>query len=132
MPPTIVDSTWFKTNYLNKIVVPKGRLSNYQSATNLSSYASYMIEATTNEINVDSSLINNANILYSVDGGKKQQFTNANFTLENIGTLTIHNNSTDTINLGTTSGGTDIGTSGSNTAITYTFTNDGAIYITKA
>ena len=132
-PPTCSSSSFTSKSNYEKFLVPKGRLSVFKSATNLSKFADIMQESTSNIINVDSSLLNNENITYSLDGGDKQQFTSSNFTLEVVGTLTIYNNEVGaTIKVGTTNGGTEIGTSGENTAITYTFTNDGTIYITKA
>lgn len=44
-PPTITTST-FKTNYINKIIVPKGSLDAYKTATNWSNFADYIEEAT--------------------------------------------------------------------------------------
>jgi hypothetical protein len=44
-PPTIQSNT-INNSYLNKIIVPKGCLEAYQTATNWSSFADYMEEAT--------------------------------------------------------------------------------------
>lgn len=45
-PPTIQSSTFGSTPYIEKIIVPKGTLSAYQSATNWATYADKMEEAT--------------------------------------------------------------------------------------
>jgi hypothetical protein len=130
-PPTI-QSNSFADSAVIKYIVPASALETYKTATNWSTRASKIYADVNASLNIDSTLLNNENIFYSIDGGEKQQFTSASLSLENIGTLTIHNTSTDTINLGTTNGGTEIGTSGANTTITYTFTADTTIYITKA
>lgn len=130
-PPTL-DSTAINTSGTSKIIVPAISLNIYKSATNWSKHASIIFPDTDIEVSIDSTLMNNSNILYSVDGGAKQQFTNSTLSLKGVGTLTIYNTSTDTIKLGSTSGGSEIGTSGPSTTITYTFTDVSTLYITKA
>ena len=46
-PPTLADSNAFSTSYQKKFVVPAGCLEAYQTATNWSTFASLMVEATT-------------------------------------------------------------------------------------
>lgn len=127
-PPTIQSYSVFASKY----IVPASALNTYKTATNWSKEATKIFPDSDIEVSIDSSLLNNENILYSVDGGDKQQFTNTTLSLEGVGTLTIYNTSTDTIKLGKTSGGTEVGTSGPNTTITYTFTDVSTLYITKA
>ena len=128
-PPTIPSSPFYN---VSKIIVPASELSIFKSATNWSKYGSILVPDTNIEVSIDSSLLNNENILYSVDGGTKQQFTNSSLSLEGVGTLTIYNTSSETIKLGKTNGGTEVGTSGPSTTITYTFTDVSNLYITKA
>lgn len=133
IPPTISSSSYFiTTNNVKRMFVPKGCGDVYKNATNYTKFASIIYEKIDIALNIDNSLLNNENILYSVDGGEKQQFISANLSLQNKGTLTIYNTSSDTIKLGSTNGGSEIGTSGPNTTITYKFTADTTIYITKA
>ena len=47
-PPTLTNTNAFPANRINKIYVPNGTLSAYQSATNWSSFASYMAELDAN------------------------------------------------------------------------------------
>lgn len=47
-PPTLANTNAFTANRINKIYVPSGTLSAYQSASNWSSFASYMAELDAN------------------------------------------------------------------------------------
>lgn len=127
-PCTITTST-FSTSNLQKIYVPKGTSATYKSATNWSNYASYIYEPNNIAFNVDSSVLNNSSVTYSIDNGEMQQFTSSSFTLENVSTLTITNiDATKVIKVGTTAGGSEIGTI-ANATTTYTFEGDTTIYI---
>lgn len=130
-PPTLTNGAIVK-NYTEKIIVPSSALSVFKSTTNWSVLADIIVPDTNVSVTIDSTLLNNENILYSVDGREKQQFTNETLSLVGVGTLTIYNTSTDTIKLGKTSGGNEVGTSGPNTTITFTFTDVSTLYITKA
>ena len=43
-PPTIITNTFYN-KYLKEIIVPKGTLDVYKSATNWSNFADYIVEA---------------------------------------------------------------------------------------
>lgn len=130
--PSTITTTTFNKSYLNKIIVPKGTSATYKSATNWSTFADYIFEPNNIAINVDSSLLNNESVTYSIDNGEMEQFTSATFALENVSTLTIKNTSASTtIKVGTTAGGSEIGTV-TNATITYTFDADTTIYISQS
>ena len=133
-PPTIGSDT-FNTSRINKIYVPKSEnqtiLNAYKTATNWSKFANYIYEPNTITFNIASTLLNNENVLYSIDGGTEQQFTQASFTGENLSTLTVTSNSANVVvKVGTTQGGSEIGTV-ANATTTFTFESDTTIYITQ-
>lgn len=130
-PPSIQSNT-FNTSYLNKIIVPKGTSDTFKAATNWSSFASYIIEPLNVSFNVDSSLLNNENITYQIDNGAEQQFTDSVFIKENMASLKIKNNTGETINIGTTNGGSEIGSVATGGSLQYTFDTDTTIYISQA
>lgn len=129
-PPTIQSYT-FNVTYLNKIFVPTGCGATYRSATNWSAYASYIFEP--NEavsLNVASSLLNNANYLYSTDSGTTwNQFTSETMNLQYIQTIWFKNLTADTtIKIGSTAGGSEIGTI-ANAELKHTTSANEVIYI---
>lgn len=128
-PCTITSSTFSSFN--NKIYVPKGSRQTFISATNWSSQASKIYEKYSIVMNIPSALLNNETITYSVDGGKTyQQFTNSVLSLDDVATIKIKStDSTQTILVGTTSGGNDVGTI-SNSELTFSFTTDTQVYLT--
>lgn len=115
----------------SKIYVPKGTSEAFKSATNWSSYASYIFEKYVVVFNIPTALVNNETITYSIDGGKTyQQFTNSVLSLQEVATIKIKStDSTQTILIGTTSGGNDVGTI-SNSELTFSFTTDTNVYLT--
>lgn len=126
-PPTLS-----RDNYTNitQIWVPKGTLETYKSATNWSVYASKIFSKLTVFFNVDASLINNANVSYSIDDGVSQQFTESSFQKDDIYKLVISNTDANTtILVGTTQGGSDLATI-SNATTTINISTDTNIYIT--
>jgi hypothetical protein len=129
-PPTF-QSSFAYSNAIKAIYVPIGSGNAYKSATNLSSFGSKIFEKNTISLVPSSSVLNNKNIVYSINGGASQQFT-SNQTLENVAVITIHNNSESTIKVGTTEGGTDIGSLASGSIYTYNVSGNISIYITKA
>lgn len=126
-PPVISSIVDFSD--FSKIWVPKGTSATYKSATNWSKYASKIYERINVAFNIDSSLLNNANVTYSIDNGSFQQFNSTSFALENIATLVVKNaDSTKTIKVGTTAGGNELATI-SNTTTSINITTDTTIYI---
>lgn len=127
-PPTLSSNSY---TTINKIWVPKGTLETYKSATNWSVYASKIFSKLSVFFNVDTSLINNANVTYSIDDGALQQFTDPSFQKDDIYKLVISNkDSNTTILVGTTQGGSDLATI-SNATTTINISTDTNIYITK-
>lgn len=114
-----------------KIYVPKGASEVYKSATNWSKFASKIYEKITLNVMFPPQLIGNETISYSIDGGKTyQQFTSDALTLNEVAVINIKStDSTQTIAVGTTSGGSDLGTI-SNNEITLSFNTDTTIYLT--
>ena len=89
-PPTIHSYTFNNLNNLDKIFVPNGRSSAYKSATNWSKVADYIVERNNVIVNVPTSLLNNENYTYSLDGGKTyNQFTSTTLPLENSTTSSV-------------------------------------------
>jgi hypothetical protein len=127
-PPTLSSNSY---TTINKIWVPKGTLETYKSATNWSVYASKIFSKLSVFFNVDTSLINNANVTYSIDDGALQQFTESSFQKDDIYKLVISNKDANTtIFVGTTQGGSDLATI-SNATTTINISTDTNIYITK-
>lgn len=128
-PPTC-ESTSF-SSFSGKVYVPKGSSETYKSATNWSTIASKIFENNNITFNVDSALLNNENALYSIDGGSPQQFTQTTFEGVNLSSFTVTSKDAKLkILVGTTQGGSDIGTVANATTV-FTFTSDTTIYITK-
>ena len=59
-----------------------------------------------------------------------QQFTASSLTFENIATFKIKNSGDVTINVGTTNGGTEIGSVGTGAELLYATESDTTIYLT--
>lgn len=129
--PCTITATSFTKSSLNKIYVPKGTSATYKSATNWSTFADYIYEKYIVLFNIPSALVNNEAITYSIDGGKTyQQFTNAVLSLPEVATIKIKStDASQTILIGTTSGGNDVGTI-SNSELTFSFTTDTNVYLT--
>ena len=129
-PCTIASST-FNTKYLNKIYVPKGTSGAYKSATNWSTFASYIFEKNSITLNIDSNYINNENYQYSTDKGVTWNvFTSDSISLYDVASLSFKNNGTGVLQIGTTASGTDIGTIASGNELTWYSTGDTTIYVT--
>lgn len=131
VPPIFSYSSPFVLTHLKAIYVPLGTSQTYKTTTNLTQYADLITEPNNVIFNIPSALINNETITYSLDGGKTyQQFTNTTLALERVATIKLKSTSADTtILVGTTSGGSDIGTI-SNSEITYATIGDVNIYLT--
>ena len=130
VPFTIASNSFSKISGM-KIYVPKGTSEAFKSATNWSSYASYIYEKYAVVLNIPSALLNNETITYSIDGGKTyQMFTNSVLSLNEVATIKIKStDSSQTILIGTTAGGNDVGTI-SNSELTFSFTTDTNVYLT--
>ena len=129
--PCTITSNTFNKNYINRIYVPKGTSVTYKSATNWSSFASYIFEKYVVVMNVPTALVNNETITYSIDGGKTyQQFTNNVLSLDEVATIKIKStDSSQVVKVGTSSGASDVGTI-SNSELTFSFTTDTQVYLT--
>lgn len=115
----------------SRIYIKNGDLNTFKSASNWSTYGDYMFAPNTITFNIDSLLLNNENVLYSIDNGEDQQFTQTSFTGENLATLRVTSKTADiVVKVGTTQGGSEIGTV-ANASTTFTFESDTTIYITK-
>lgn len=133
-PPSL--NSYFLQNYhgtLERIYVPKGTRDTYISATNWSNYADIIVEPNTITFNVDSTMLNNENYQYSVDSGKTfKTFVSNSLILDNVNVLVFKNNDTvKYMNIGTTSGGSEIG-SFVNSTLTYNTTENLTLHITLA
>lgn len=129
--PASLSSNAFDTSCLNKIFVPIGSRTNYIAATNWSSYADYIVEPNTIILSIPETLLNNENYTYSIDNKDNyQQFTDSVISLENISTLKFKNlDANTTILIGTTEGGSDVGTI-ANAELLYPTSGDATIYLT--
>lgn len=129
--PCTLGSSAFTKNSGLRIYVPKGTSATYKSATNWSSYASYIFEKYVVVMNIPSELLNNETITYSIDGGKTyQQFTNAVFSLDDVASIKIKStDSSQVVKIGTSAGASDVGTI-SNSELTFSFTTDTNVYLT--
>lgn len=129
-PPTISSDTFYNKSGL-KIYVKKGTRETFISATNWSSLANYTFEKYVVVMNIPSALLNNDTITYSIDGGKTyQMFTNGKLSLNEVATIKIKStDSSQTILIGTTAGGNDVGTI-ANSELTFSFTTDTNVYLT--
>lgn len=129
-PPTITTNS-LSTNSTRKYYVPKGCSEVYKTATNWSRHASQIYEEYAITLNVPSALLNNETITYSVDGGNTyQQFTNEVLLLSEVGIVRIKStDASQTILIGTSAGGNDVGTI-SNSELTFSFTTDTSVYLT--
>ena len=130
--PCSIQTNSFNTSKLSKIYVPKGSASVYKIATNWSTYADYIFEPNTVSVSIPDTLLNNENYTYSIDGDDFQQFTASSLALENIATFKIKNSGDVTINVGTTNGGTEIGSVGTGAELLYATESDTTIYLTVA
>ena len=76
-------------------------------------------------------LLNNENYTYSIDNGVTyNQFTNNTLALQDVATIKMKSTTTEnTILIGTTEGGNDIGTI-ANSELTFSFSGDTIIYLT--
>lgn len=128
-PPVLGNYAFGK---VTKIYVPLGTRNAYITATNWSTYADKIVEPNTVTISIPNELLNNESYTYSVDGGELQQFTTGSLILENIATFKIKNTGNITINVGTTEGGTEIGSVGENAELIYGTTGNQTIYLTVA
>lgn len=129
-PPTLASASAFTTTNL-KIYVPSGKLDIYKTATNYTSYASYMIEKNIITLSVPSGLLNNENYLYQVNNdGKWLQFNGSSITLNEVGNLKFKNTDANvTIKIGATNGGSEIGTI-ANAETSYNTAGSISIYLT--
>ena len=130
-PPTIASySNLFHTTNL-KIYVPLGKLDIYKSHTNLTTYASYMLEKNQITLSVPSGLLNNEQYTYSIDNGETWlQFDGSSITLAEVANIIFKNTDANTtILVGTTSGGSDIGTI-ANAELNYNTAGNISIYLT--
>lgn len=128
-PPSLGSNNFYDTA---KIFVPLGTRNAYISATNWSKLASKIFEPNTVSVSIPAQLLNNANYTYSVDGGEMQQFTASSLTLENVATIKIKNlDANTTILIGTSAGGSDIGTI-ANAELTHATSGNQTIYLTVA
>lgn len=129
--PCTISTSSFSTPNGFKIYVPRGTSETYKSATNWSKYASYIYEKYNVVTNIPTALVNNETITYSIDGGKTyQMFTNGVLTTTDVSTIKIKStDSTQTILIGTTQGGNDVGTI-ANSELTFSFSGDTTIYLT--
>ena len=129
-PCTITSST-FTTFTGFKIYVPKGCSNTYKTATNWSKYATFIFEEYVVNFTIPSLLINNENVTYSLDNGKTyNKFNNIYMSLDEVATIRIKStDSSQTILIGTTEGGSDVGTI-SNSELTFSFTTDTNVYLT--
>lgn len=132
-PPTLNGSQHFTAGNLNKIFVPKGTSSTYKSVSGWSTYASYIVEPNTINVHIPSSILNNESYSYSIDNGETWNvFVNTSLTLNDIASVYFKNtDSNTTIKIGTTSGGSDIGTI-ANAELHHPTTLDENIYLTIA
>lgn len=129
-PPTIASNTFLKS-YMKAFYVPVGTRDDYIIATNWSNFADYIYEPNQVILQVPSSLLNNENYTYSLDNGQTwNQFSSSTISLQNVMSIMFDNNSTEnTLLLGTTEGGSEIGSISSAT-LQYDTLGDLTIYIT--
>lgn len=129
-PPEVAVNS-FSSN-LVRIYVPKGSRATYIATSNWSTYADKIVEPNTITVNIPSSLLNNEAYTYSVDEGEWTQFTSSQIVFNNISIIKFKNtNSGTTIKIGTTSGGSDIGTI-ANAELMHGTVSDETIYLTIA
>lgn len=129
-PPALGNSNF---NGASKIFVPLGTRNAYISATNWSALASKIVEPNTINVSIPSQLLNNENYTYSIDGSSEfNQFTSSAIVIENVSTIKFKNlDAATTILIGTTEGGSDIGTI-ANAELTYATSGNQTIYLTVA
>lgn len=129
-PPTCGSGT-FNTSYLDKIFVPLGTRETYIAATNWSRYADYIYEPNNVTFTVPSEILNNENYGYSLDNGETwNNFETTYFVVDRVRTVKFKNLVSDVVLLiGTTEGGSDIGTI-ANAELMYTTSGNVSIYIT--
>lgn len=130
-PFTLESTNVFPKVSGNRYYVPKGTLETFKSATNWSSYASYLYSKYVVVFNIPTALVNNEEITYSIDGGKTyQQFTNSVLSLDDVATIKIKStDSSQVVKIGTSAGASDVGTI-SNSELTFSFTTDTNVYLT--
>lgn len=127
-PPSLVSAS-IKTS--GKIYVPNGTLTAYQSADGWSSKASLMVEKNTVTVNVPASLLNNSAFTYSIDNGETwNEFNGEAFAVEEVALMKFKSTTADTtVLIGSTAGGSDIGTI-ANSELTYATSGNITIYLT--
>lgn len=128
-PPTLSSS--ISTSNLKAIYVPVGTRTAYITATNWSRLADYIYEPNQVILQVPSTLLNNENYTYSLDNGQTwEQFNSSSISLQYVRSIMFNNKTSENrLLLGTTDGGSEIG-SISNATIKYDTLGDLTIYIT--
>jgi hypothetical protein len=116
------------SNY-KKMICPKGTLDAYKTRFVYAFNNNKLVEEMDLFVNVSADIINNESVTYSIDGAEPSVFT-GHIGEENVGFITLTNNSGKTLNFGTTNGGTEIGSIADGGSITYTFDGDTAAYLT--
>lgn len=129
VPPTL--SGQYTTSGLNKIFVPLGTRETYISATNWSLLADYIVEPNDVIVNVPETLLNDENYQYSLDNGQTWlNFDNSVLNLTSVFTIKFKSESASpTILIGTTDGGSDIGTI-ANAELMHVISGNETIYLT--
>lgn len=132
-PCRLYDKTFLDETKLGKIFVPRGTSQEYKSADKWSYYADYIYEFITVSFNIDTGVMNNENYLYSIDNGATwEQFTEAQFSIDNAHVVRFKNTDAETtLLIGTTEGGSDIATI-ANAETTYASASDTTIYVSLA
>lgn len=128
-PPTLTSSNDLPSQFI--AYVPKGKSGTWKTATNWSAKAQYIFERNQVGINVPSALLNNEQYTYSLDDGETWlQFDGTTITLTEVATIKFKNTDANTtILVGTTQGGSEIGTI-ANAELNYNTIGDVTIYLT--
>lgn len=128
-PPVFKSSSWAWASSIKAIYVPSGTSNTYKSTTNLTTFASKIFEKNSISLFPSNSILNNENIVFSINGEAKQQFQGSQKLL-NVAVITIYNNSGSKLNIGTTEGGSDIASIASGSIYTYNLSGDVSIFLT--
>ena len=130
-PPTLKNGYVFSTSNLNKIFVPLGSRETYISTTNWSNFADYIFEPNNVVVNIPETLLNNELYQYSLDNGQTWlNFDNSVLNLTSVFTIKFKSESASpTILIGTTDGGSDIGTI-ANAELMHVISGNETIYLT--
>lgn len=131
-PPKINGSAWVRNHNNLKIYVPQGCKETYLQSTYINMYQDKVYETNIVTINVPDGLINNDNYTYSTDNGiTYNKFMSNTINLDLVQIIKFKNNdTTKNMIIGTTAGGSNVGSVGADAVLTYPTTSDVTFYIT--